>query len=87
MTASQIARVRIKVLLVSLKRCLGWILVSVAMLGLFSMAVESVVGELSWLSGPYLTIGATRFDCSTWWGTGVLLLVHLFVLAWGRDLV
>jgi hypothetical protein len=85
MTASQIAWVRIKVLLVALKRCFGWILVSAAMLGLLSIAVRLLLGELAWFEGPYIATQSTRFDCSTWWGTSVLVLIDLFMLAWGRD--
>ena len=91
----QIAWLRIKMLLGFCTRFLalvfGGILMLFASFGLFRVLITLVVGKLE--VGPFafgsvaLVLDGHRIDCTTWWGVGVLVAFHWFVLAWGMDFV
>ncbi|MDZ4402020.1 hypothetical protein [Prosthecobacter sp.] len=83
---------RTKTLLRFLKRCFGWLLIAFSTLGLLGIVIHwFLTGPVSvsapWITGPSLVIDGFRIDCTTWWGTAILILFHLFVLAWGWDFV
>ena len=90
-----IAWLRIKMLFGACFRLLalgfGWILVVLSSIGILSTVIALLFGPLDLgtvkIVSPVMTFNGKQIEGSTPWSAGLLMLCHLFILAWGTGFV
>jgi hypothetical protein len=90
-----IARLRTKMLLGVCFRPLalgfGWILVVLSSIGILSTVIALLFGPLDLgavkIVSPVMTFNGKQIEGSAPWNAGLLILCHLFILAWGTGFV
>ena len=90
-----IAWLRIKMLLGVCFRLLalgfGWILVVFSSVGILSTVIVFLFGPLDLgavkIVSPVMTFNGMQIEGSAPWSAGLLILCHLFILAWGTGFV